>query len=388
MTSTFTPNIDLEEPANGDYSGDWNIPVNANWTAIDTAFGGRTHLNAVSLSGTVALTASQCVPRNIAITGVLTANINYQFPTGLGGFWSVYNNTTGAFTITFSSFDGGTTVVIPQNYRTVIVCDTTGVQLSTSTPAVAAGSTNQIQINNAGALSASSALSFASPGDLSIISTGAAFTSLSGSTGLDRAFVMQTSGADRWWIDCNGDAESGSNSGSNLSVLSYTDAGAALATTLLISRATGVVQIPIGLTLPGTAASIALAVTDIVENANIQSSGLGPGTLTFQASAGAIIYYRSAAGGNWTTNITFSGSATLNSVLAAGQAMTCVVMVTQGSTAYYCTAVQVDGVGVSVNWQGGSAPTAGNPSGIDVYTFTVIKVGSGSYTVLGSQTQF
>jgi hypothetical protein len=39
-------------------------------------------------------------------------------------------------------------------------------------------------------------------------------------------------------------------------------------------------------------------------------------------------------------------------------------------------------------WQGGTAPSAGNASGIDVYTFNIIKTASATFTVLAAQTQF
>ena len=43
---------------------------------------------------------------------------------------------------------------------------------------------------------------------------------------------------------------------------------------------------------------------------------------------------------------------------------------------------------VTPEWQGGSAPSAGNASSLDVYTYTVIKTGSATFTVLAAQTQF
>jgi hypothetical protein len=51
--------------------------------------------------------------------------------------------------------------------------------------------------------------------------------------------------------------------------------------------------------------------------------------------------------------------------------------------------VQVDGTtsGVTTRWLGG-APTAGNASGIDSYRYLIIKVSSGTFTVLASVTQF
>ena len=79
----------------------------------------------------------------------------------------------------------------------------------------------------------------------------------------------------------------------------------------------------------------------------------------------------------------------MNTALATGQSLTVTFLVTQGGTAYYNSAVQVDGTttGVTTKWQGG-APSAGNASGIDVYTYTIIKTASATFTVLASQTQF
>jgi hypothetical protein len=67
-----------------------------------------------------------------------------------------------------------------------------------------------------------------------------------------------------------------------------------------------------------------------------------------------------------------------------------VFLVTNGTTAYYNTTVQVDGTtsGVTTRWQGGAAPTAGNPSGVDVYSYTIIKTAAATFTVLASQTRF
>ena len=61
---------------------------------------------------------------------------------------------------------------------------------------------------------------------------------------------------------------------------------------------------------------------------------------------------------------------------------------TQGATAYYNNGWQIDGTPVVPKWQGGTAPTAGNASSIDVYTYTIVKTGSAAFTVFASQTKF
>lgn len=112
------------------------------------------------------------------------------------------------------------------------------------------------------------------------------------------------------------------------------------------------------------------------------------GTVNFDVSTQSILYYTSNASANWTLNIRGDGSTTLNSIMATGQSVTVTHLVTQGGTAYYNSALTVDGSSVTPKWSGGSAPSAGNTNGVDVYTYTLIKTGSGSFTVFASQTRY
>ena len=112
------------------------------------------------------------------------------------------------------------------------------------------------------------------------------------------------------------------------------------------------------------------------------------GTVNFDVSTQSILYYTSNASANWTLNIRGSSSVTLNSIMSTGQSVTVTHLVTQGSTAYYNSALTIDGSSVTPKWSGGSAPVAGNVNGVDVYSYTIIKTGSGSFTVFASQTRF
>jgi hypothetical protein len=75
-------------------------------------------------------------------------------------------------------------------------------------------------------------------------------------------------------------------------------------------------------------------------------------------------------------------------LMADGQSITVAFLVTNGSTAYKPTVFQVDGSAVTPKWQGGNAPAAGSANSIDIYTFTIIKTASATYTVLASQVKF
>ena len=118
------------------------------------------------------------------------------------------------------------------------------------------------------------------------------------------------------------------------------------------------------------------------------SATAATGTINYDLSTQSILYYTSNASANWTVNIRGNSGTTLNSMMETGQSVTMTFLVTQGSTAYYNSAVTIDGTSVTPEWLGGSAPSAGNASGIDAYTYTVIKTGSGAYTVLAALSRF
>lgn len=129
-------------------------------------------------------------------------------------------------------------------------------------------------------------------------------------------------------------------------------------------------------------------VKGLEEDVNVVASA-ATGTINLDVDTASIWYYTTDATADHTLNIRFSSGATLDSVLAVGDAVTVVWMNTNGATPYYPDVIQVDGSTVTPEWQGGTGPAAGNASSIDVYSFTVIKTAADpTYVVLGSQTQF
>ena len=118
------------------------------------------------------------------------------------------------------------------------------------------------------------------------------------------------------------------------------------------------------------------------------SATAATGTINYDVITQSVLYFTVNATGNWTINIRGNSTTTLNSFLSVGQTVTVTFLATQGSTAYYNSAVTIDGTSVTPKWQGGTAPTSGNASGIDVYTYAIIKTANATYTVLASQTQF
>ena len=112
------------------------------------------------------------------------------------------------------------------------------------------------------------------------------------------------------------------------------------------------------------------------------------GTLNYDAITSSVVYYTSNATGNWTLNLRGNATTTFNNFLQSNQTVTLAMLVTQGGSAFYNNALTIDGVSVTPKWQGGTAPTAGNASSIDIYTYTIVKSASATYYVFASQTKF
>ena len=115
------------------------------------------------------------------------------------------------------------------------------------------------------------------------------------------------------------------------------------------------------------------------------SATAATGTINYDVTTQSIVYFTSNASANWTVN--FRGTS-LDTAMATGETVTVVFLVTNGATAYYNNVVQVDGVTVTPKYQGGSAPTVGNASSVDAYSYVIVKTGSAAFTVFASQVQF
>jgi hypothetical protein len=128
-------------------------------------------------------------------------------------------------------------------------------------------------------------------------------------------------------------------------------------------------------------------VTEMRETATVSATA-ATGTINFDALTQVVLYYTTNASGNWTVNFRGNSGTTLDSVMSTGQSLSATFLVTQGSTAYYNSAVTIDGSSVTPKWQGGSAPTSGNASSVDNYTYVIFKTGSATFTVFATQTKF
>ena len=121
---------------------------------------------------------------------------------------------------------------------------------------------------------------------------------------------------------------------------------------------------------------------------DILTSATGFAGYTYNVMDDGVQYITANSTGNGTINFRGNGSTTMNTFMATNQSVTCVLLVTNGASAFYPTAFQIDGASVTARWQGGTAPTSGNANSIDAYTFTILKTAASTYVLLASQTRF
>jgi len=140
-------------------------------------------------------------------------------------------------------------------------------------------------------------------------------------------------------------------------------------------------------TFSGSTSVISSKFTNATEVVTVSATA-ATGTINYDTNTQSVLYYTTAAAANWTVNFRASSGTSLDTAMVTGESITVVFSVTTGATAYYNNAITIDGVSVTPKYQGGSAWTAGNASSIDVYSYSIIKTGSATFTVLASQTQF
>jgi hypothetical protein len=140
-------------------------------------------------------------------------------------------------------------------------------------------------------------------------------------------------------------------------------------------------------TFTGSTTAIGAVFQDAAEVTTISATA-ATGTINYDVTTQSVLYYTTSASANWTVNVRANSSTSLDTLMSTGQALTVVFLVTQGATAYYNNAFTIDGNSVTPKYQGGTAYTSGNASGIDAYSYTIIKTGSAAFTVLAAQTQF
>ena len=100
-----------------------------------------------------------------------------------------------------------------------------------------------------------------------------------------------------------------------------------------------------------------------------------------------LFHYRTANLGGTANNLRLNSTVGFNTIMATGDVMNFTLAHNVNATTAYVNNVFIEGVAQTENWVGGSAPSDGGGSGVDIYSFTIIKTASNTYTVIGNQTK-
>jgi len=107
---------------------------------------------------------------------------------------------------------------------------------------------------------------------------------------------------------------------------------------------------------------------------------------TINLSSGMVHYFTTAETTTSTPNIISSTG--INTEMAVGDTIA-VNIITTAAAAGYATTVTIDGAAIgsdAVKWVGGSAPSTGGSSGLDMYSYQIIKTADSTFTVIGNLT--
>ena len=172
----------ITSPAPG--SSNWDVPLNANFAAIETAFGDATTITDVT--GTVTLSLPQRRHMCLRCTGALTGDLTLQVPVDAAGQWVVINATTDAVpgtlrTVSITSLAGGTPIQIARGSARSVYADGTSNGVVFADTIIIPGSDEQVIYNDAGVLAGSPNLKFDNVAlsvgrPTSIATTGASWT--------------------------------------------------------------------------------------------------------------------------------------------------------------------------------------------------------------------
>ena len=106
----------------------------------------------------------------------------------------------------------------------------------------------------------------------------------------------------------------------------------------------------------------------------------------FLLENGHIQRFSAATGGNYFPDFKVSSSVSLSSVMDVGDVVSITLIV--ASSSHYCTTgIKIDDStsNLDIDWVGGSAPSAANGSGFDIYSFTIMKTAATpAYHIIGN----
>jgi hypothetical protein len=179
------------------------------------------------------------------------------------------------------------------------------------------------------------------------------------------------------------------SAGTGMDFTAITSTGSVAIDTTVVPRFANAGTFTATQTFAGSSSAPSMILDNALEACTVTGSAAS-GALDIDIATQSVIFYSIATTNPWSINFRASSGTPLSSFMSQGQSVSVAVLVQTGAvTNAYNTGVTIDGVApAALRWQGGTAPTTGNANSIDVYTYTIIRTGPSSYTVLAAQTRF
>ena len=167
----------------------------------------------------------------------------------------------------------------------------------------------------------------------------------------------------------------------------------------VVTARTGIKVLAGGINIVGGGATVA-GIATFHDGADIegfkvedgQTAATPNGEFNFYLASGHFFRYTGTAGANYYPNFKHSASINLNDRMDVNDVVTATLAVNSATASYYiANTIHIDGNSTGQNsytidtdWVGGAAPSAGNGSGYDIYSFTIIKTADKNFTILAN----
>ena len=101
------------------------------------------------------------------------------------------------------------------------------------------------------------------------------------------------------------------------------------------------------------------------------------------------IQFSSANLGGTNNTLNIYSTTGINTDLAVNQTLTVTGITAVNATTAYVNKITVDGVatGITTHWVGGEIPSEGGDSGVDLYTFNLLKTGNSTYIIVANHSK-
>jgi hypothetical protein len=386
MASTYSA-LKIELIGTGEQSGTWGTTTNTNLgdAALGEAITGSADVAFSSADVTVTLTDSNAsqTARNLRLN--LTGTTGGARSLILGSncqiekFYLINNTCADAITVKNTT---GTGIAVPAGKATLVYNNGTNVvDAATYFSSLTLGSALPVASGGTGVTSSTGTVAVVLSNTPTLVTP---VLGVATATSINKVALTAPATASTLTI-ADGKTLTASNSltlaGTDATTMTFPASSATVAG-LAIAQSFTAKQ-----TFTGATGSLASSFINATETSTISATA-ATGTINYDVTTQSVLYYTTSASANWTVNIRGNATTSLNTLMSTNDSLTVVFLVTQGATAYYNNALTIDGSSVTPKYQGGTAWTSGNASGVDAYSYTIVKTGSAAFTVFAAQTQF